>query len=101
MIANMRTRMYHGYLKSLTVLSLGLLLCGGALPAGARQNQPSDVQPDPQIKGQTQGQQDPQAQWQPNQPTLPQTLTLPAGTIVRVRVDEWISSDRNSVGDSF
>jgi hypothetical protein len=121
MIANMRTRMYHGYVKSLTVLSLGLLLCGGALPAGARQNQPSDVQPDPQIKGQTQGgqdgpggqqmeqqqnaepqgQQDPQAQWQPNQPTLPQTLTLPAGTIVRVRVDEWISSDRNSVGDSF
>ncbi len=125
MIPMMKTRMYHGYLKSLTVLSLGLLLCGGALPASARQNQPSDVQPDAQIQGQNQGQtqgpqdapveqqmeqqqnaepqgqQDPQAQGQPNQPTPPQTLTLPAGTIVRVRVDEWISSDRNSVGDSF
>ena len=31
----------------------------------------------------------------------PQSLTLPAGTIVRVRVDEWISSDRNVEGDSF
>ncbi len=121
MIPKMKTRTYHGYLKSLMVLSLGLLFCGGALPAGARQNQPSDVQTDPQAQGQPQGQQDgpggqqmeqqqnaqpqgqpdPQAQGQPNQPTLPQTLTLPAGTIVRVRVDEWISSDRNSVGDSF
>jgi len=121
MIPKMKTRSYRGYLRSLTVLSLGLLFYGGALPAAARQHQPSDVQPDPQIQGQTQGgqdspleqqteqqqnaqpqgQPDPQAQGQPNQPTLPQTLTLPKGTIVRVRVDEWISSDRNSVGDSF
>lgn len=121
MIPKMKTRSYRGYLRSLTVLSLGLLFYGGALPAAARQHQPSDVQPDPQIQGQAQGgqdspleqqteqqqnaqpqgQPDPQAQGQPNQPTLPQTLTLPKGTIVRVRVDEWISSDRNSVGDSF
>jgi len=121
MIPKMKTRSYRGYLKSLTVLSLGLLFCGGALPAGARQNQSNDVQPDPQIQGQAQagqdsplgqqtdqqqnaqpqGQPDSQAQGQPNQPTLPQTLTLPKGTIVRVRIDEWISSDRNSVGDSF
>jgi hypothetical protein len=28
-------------------------------------------------------------------------LTLTAGTVVRVRVDEWISSDRNVTGDNF
>ena len=32
---------------------------------------------------------------------LPQTLTLPAGTVIRVRTDEWISSDRNAIGDNF
>ncbi len=31
----------------------------------------------------------------------PATLTLPAGTIIRVRSDEWLSSDRNAPGDTF
>ena len=36
-----------------------------------------------------------------NQAVPPQTLTLPAGTVIRVRTDEWISTDRNVIGDSF
>lgn len=31
----------------------------------------------------------------------PQSLTVPAGTVIRVRVDEWLTSDRNLAGDSF
>lgn len=32
---------------------------------------------------------------------VPETLTLPAGTVISVRTTEWLSSDRNHAGDSF
>jgi len=108
-------------LRLLMMLALGLASFVGALPATAQQNQPDqprEVQgnvppPDSQTQGQpgalaepqpaiqAQSQPDAQAQGQPSQAVLPQTLTMPAGTIVRVRVDEWISTDRNVTGDSF
>ncbi len=97
-------------MKSLTMVGLGLVFCAGALTAAAQQNQPDEVQgnvapQDSQPQGQRDSsapqQSDGQTQGQSNQAALPQTLTLPAGTIVRVRVDEWISSDRNVTGDSF
>src|ERR1700758_760839 len=56
------------------------------------QDQPQDQQPPyPQAP---QDQPAPQAQGQPqlNQRVPPQTITIPAGTVIRVRVDEWISS---------
>lgn len=43
----------------------------------------------------------PQGQGQPDQATPPDSLTLPAGTVIRVRVDDWVSSDRNVIGDNF
>lgn len=123
MIVTMAGRKTWVQWKPLMALGLGVALCAGALPASAQQNQSTEVppaavsqdvqgqdqpnspaqQPDAQPQGQPdqQGQPDPQSQGQPNQPVLPQTLTLPAGTIVRVRVDDWISSDRNLEGDSF
>jgi len=105
-------------LYPLKTLGLTLALCAGALPAFAQQNQPGDAQatvtpqdsrapgqPDssaqPQPGLQNPVQLDPQAQGQSNQPVLPQTLTLAAGTVVRVRIDEWVSTDRNLTGDSF
>jgi hypothetical protein len=36
-----------------------------------------------------------------DQAAPPQTLTLPAGTVIRVRTNEWLSSDRNLPGDGF
>jgi hypothetical protein len=104
--------------KSLTIAGLGLVFCVGPVPASAQQNQPGEAQatvasPDSQAQGQPdssaqqqpeaqpQGQQDTQPAGQPNQAALPQTLTLPAGTVVRVRIDEWLSTDRNLTGDSF
>jgi hypothetical protein len=108
-------------LKSLILLGLGLAFCAGAWPAAAQQNrpdQPGEVQvpaPAPDSQAQTppdstaaqqpdaqpQGQPVPEAPGQPNQAVPPQTLTLPAGTVIRVRTDEWLSSDRNLTGDSF
>jgi hypothetical protein len=37
---------------------------------------------------------------QPSQP-LPTTLTIPSGTILVVRVNDFLSSDKNQIGDSF
>jgi hypothetical protein len=113
MIPKLASRKGWAPLKSLTIVGLGLALCVGAFPAAAQQNQPDqsgEVQattapPDSQAQGQpdspAQPQPDAQAQGQPGQAVLPQTLTLPAGTVVRVRIDEWLSTDRNLTGDSF
>jgi len=51
----------------------------------------------------------PDAQYQqppPNQPAqpsqpLPTTLTVPAGTILVVRINDFLSSDKNQIGDHF
>jgi hypothetical protein len=42
----------------------------------------------------------------PNQPAeqsqpLPSTLTIPSGTILMVRINDFLSSDKNQIGDSF
>jgi hypothetical protein len=118
MITKMAGKKNRMLLKSLTIAGLGLAFCFGALPASAQQNQPGEapatvVSPDSQAQGQPdfpaqqppdaqpQGQPNSQPTGQPNQAVLPQTLTLPAGTVVRVRIDEWLSTDRNLTGDSF
>ena len=75
-----------------------------ALPTPPLPQQPpmqgqSEAQP-PQ--GQYSQQGNPQAQGAaPNRAVPPQTLTLPAGTVIRVRIGEWLSSDRNAIGDTF
>jgi len=98
--------------KLLAIGGIGLLACVRPLPLRAQQNYPGslgEAQPapaQPQDQPQTeeppaQGQPEALPPGQPNQAVVPQTLTLPAGTVVRVRVDEWLSSDRNLVGDTF
>src|ERR1700674_2441239 len=118
MIPKMAGKKDRVLLKSLAILGLGLVFFACGLPAVAQQNQPGETQStlapqDSQAPGQpespaqqqpdaqAQGQLEPQAQGQPNQAALPQTLTLPAGTVIRVRIDEWLSTDRNLTGDSF
>jgi hypothetical protein len=110
MISTMAGKKNLALLKSLIIIGLGLAFWAGALPASARQNLPGEAQstvapPDSQAQGQpdspAQQQPDAQTQGQPNLAVLPQTLTLPAGTVVRVRIDEWLSTDRNLTGDSF
>ncbi len=75
----------NGILSNLlTIAGLGLALSLGTTSASAQRDQPGDVQ----------------ATAQPQQ-VVPSTLTLPAGTMIRLRVDEWLSSDRNLPGDAF
>jgi len=113
--------------NSLIMAGLGLALCLSALRVSAQQNQAAEVQageqqqqdsqaqapadqvmpqnqPVPQSDrgAQNQGQAAPQYQTaQPNQAIPPQSLTLPAGTVIRVRADEWLSSEQNFPGDAF
>jgi hypothetical protein len=42
----------------------------------------------------------PQANMPAPQP-VPASLTLPAGTVIQIRTNEWLSTDRNHVGDGF
>jgi hypothetical protein len=89
----------------LVISGLGLVFCFGAATAPAQQNQSDEVTATPM----QQDQRDPQGQGAPDQgmqqappeQAVPQSLTLPAGTVVRVRVNEWLSSDRNVTGDGF
>lgn len=37
----------------------------------------------------------------PQNNPVPPTITLPAGTVIPVRVTQWLSSDKNHVGDGF
>jgi hypothetical protein len=37
----------------------------------------------------------------PSSPAVPTTITLPAGTMIPVRITEWLSSDKNQSGDRF
>jgi hypothetical protein len=110
MIPKMASKKSWTLLKFLATVGLGLAFCTGVLPAAAQQNQPGEVQAtgapqDSQGQGQTdfptRQQPDAQFQGQANQAVLPQTLTLPAGTVVRLRIDEWLSTDRNLTGDSY
>lgn len=90
--------------RTLAFLGLGVAFSFGAASMSAQQNQSGEVQANIE-------QQNPQEQPQENQPppnsqgpsqaVPPATLTLPAGTIIRVRSDEWLSSDRNAPGDTF
>jgi hypothetical protein len=80
--------------------SLALGMCFGSLPAAA-QGQPSQ---NPTTVQQADGQPAPDAPPQnaaPASQVVPPTVTLPAGTMISVRLTEWLSSDRNQSGDQF
>ena len=86
----------NGILSNTFVLAgLGLALSLGTISASAQQNQTGDAQ------ATVEQQQDSPSQAPQDQQVVPSTLTLPAGTVIRLRVDEWLSSDRNLPGDAF
>jgi hypothetical protein len=81
-------------------ISLVLGLCIGSLPAAA-QGQPSqntvtvqreDGRQSPGVSDQDAG---------PSDQAVPATITLSAGTMIPVRITEWLSSDKSQSGDQF
>lgn len=91
--------------------ALALAICLGALPALAMQGE--QEQQDEQDQAAPRAQQAPDdapataPEAAPDQGAppayqpLPSRLTLPGGTLVTVRVSQWLSSDRNLAGDTF
>src|SRR6267378_1063676 len=79
---------------------LASAVCLRSLPVAA-QDQPSQNTARVQ---QSDGQPTPDAAPQngvPSSPAVPPTITLPAGTMIPVRISEWLSSDKNQSGDRF
>jgi hypothetical protein len=72
--------------------------------------QPDPQQPDPQQQDQQNpgdagppqpAPQEPQTAPAQPSPNLPERLNVPAGALISVRVNQWLSSDRNHAGDTF
>src|SRR5713226_5623096 len=90
--------------RSLAALALAVCLSAGAY---AQEEQTQDSRPKP-----TYAPQDPDkppyshdqpapAAPRPQAQSVPGTLTVPAGTILLIRINEYLSSDRNQIGDHF
>jgi hypothetical protein len=120
-------RLYGRRAMRMKALSVFLLaFCMAALPTRAGQNQnqssspaappdqpaaSSEPAPTQQPDSQQQGQQNPgdtapatqEPQSAPAQPApnLPTKLTVLRGALISVRVNQWLSSDRNHAGDTF
>lgn len=98
------------HLKALGVFVLAF--CAAALPAWAQdqnspqdepsaQQQPSDAQPPAGDAAPVpQAQEPPAAAAEPGR-IAPLNLMLPAGALIPVRINQWLSSDRNHPGDTF
>lgn len=89
------------WLRPGTLCAVALAILLGAMPAAAFQDEgdepttPARQTADNRTPPSTDDAQPPQ--YQP----LPSSLTLPAGTIITVRVSQLLSSDHNQVGDGF
>src|SRR3981189_2963610 len=110
-----RWRNFGFILKGSCALALAICLSAGAYaqeqqsPQQGEQQQTQDTQPKPTFASQdadkppysqdrpAPGAPAPSPQVQP----LPGTLTVPAGTILLIRINEYLSSDRSRIGDQF
>ncbi|HEV2386549.1 MAG TPA: hypothetical protein VGS20_04765 [Candidatus Acidoferrales bacterium] len=77
------------WIRVSVIAAFALAICFGGLPLWAGQQQAGQSEQAP-----------PPTQIVPDQ-ALPPTLTLPAGTVLPVRVMEWLSSKQSRPGDSF
>jgi len=85
--------MAQDYPRVLTVPGSGNDVAAGVDPAGVAQGQAQQPQfndPPPPPNG----------AYAPA-PAVPATLTLQSGASLTVRVNQWLSSDRNQIGDTF
>jgi hypothetical protein len=101
---NYRTTMGRFVLRGLGTGALALAVCAAALPAAAQDQNSRQYGYGPQDNRQyppPDQQQGAADQGQYTNQNVPSTLTLPAGTVVSVRVDEFLSSDKNQSGDRF
>ena len=108
----------NSHLRSSLFLSSLALMLGFALPSSAQQNQgdlpgypagsssqsssPSaSVAQEAPAPPAAAPQENPAQNPVPSPQTAPATLTVPAGTVIEVRTNEWLSTDHNLPGDGF
>ncbi len=111
-----KTRSFFSFSRGTGALALAFCLSAGAYAQDQQQGQQADQQgsQDPPAKP-TYASQDadkppyshdgpvqnaPGAPSQPSQ-SVPGTLTVPAGTILLIRMNDYLSSDRSKIGDQF
>jgi hypothetical protein len=74
-------------------------------PALSPDEPAASAQPTPPQAGDAepaiQSEQEPQGAPRQSLRPVPVTLALPAGTLIPVRINQWLSSDRNHAGDTF
>ena len=112
--AAMRVKAFGVFLLAFCTAVLSVCAAQNQTSPPAQPDQPaassqSPSQPDQQDADQQNGdaaplptaQQEPQPAPAPSTSALPPMLTVPAGTIIAVRVSQWLSSDRNHAGDTF
>lgn len=116
-----KPRSLGSFLRGSGVLVLAVCLSAGAYaqdePGRQQGQQQADKQPsqDPPATKPTYASQDadrppyshdrprqnaPEAQASPAQP-IPSTLTVPAGTVLLIRMNDYLSTDHNKIGDQF
>ncbi len=102
MITSQRNLKNRALILALAICTPVLAVSFGALPAAAQGQ--SDRDQDSVTVQQSDGQQGP---YGPDQnadsgnQVVPPSITLPAGSVIPVRVNEWLSSDKNQSGDRF
>src|SRR6267143_2637993 len=96
----------HEILKSrvfrngLAISLLASAVCLSNLPVAAQDQRNQSTATVQQSNGQPALDATPQ-NGAPSSPVAPATISLPAGTMIPVRISEWLSSDKNQPGDRF
>src|ERR1700704_2942752 len=96
----------HEILKSrvfrngLAISLLASAICPSNLPVAAQDQPNQSTATVQQSNGQPALDATPQ-NGAPSGSAVPATITLPAGTMIPVRINEWLSSDKNQSGDRF
>ncbi len=112
-----KSRSFHSISRAAGALALALCLNAGAYaqeqqsqPQGDQPQQAQEAPPKPTYPAQDADKppysHDSRAQNVPDAPPLPAqsvpgTLTVPAGTILLIRINDFLSSDHNRIGDQF
>ena len=109
---------FHSISRTATTLALSLCLCAGAYAQeqqsqsqGDQSQRAQDAPPKPTYAPQDAdrppyshdrpSQNAPDAPPLPAPQSLPSTLTIPAGTILLIRMNDFLSTDHNKIGDQF
>lgn len=89
----------HALTTFSAVCAFAAVVCLAPLGAAA-QDPPPPPPPSQQMGGDANAGVPPQVSQQGGM-SVPQTMTIPAGTVITVRLNEWLSSDHSLEGDAF